>query len=131
MQEASAQTYQSIYLPKRKVFHSFSKLRISPKRLLCLIVENPGATPYELLALLLLLLVPLVFTLQKLVLLPVIGDRSHQVEALNEFIVKNLYLQLFRETLILFSIRFHDCFNQSCFGRDQFAPFLNDAFIET
>ena len=43
-------------------------------------LRNPKATPFELLALLLLAL-PLLLTLQKLVLLLPFGDRSHQSEA--------------------------------------------------
>ncbi len=43
-------------------------------------LRNPKATPFELLALLLLAL-PLLLTLQKLVLLLPFGERSHQFEA--------------------------------------------------
>ena len=42
-------------------------------------LRNPKATPFELLALLLAL--PLLLTLQKLVLLLPFGERSHQFEA--------------------------------------------------
>lgn len=44
-------------------------------------LRNPKATPFELLALLLLLALPLLLTLQKLVLLLPFGERSHQFEA--------------------------------------------------
>jgi hypothetical protein len=48
--------------------------------LLCLSREEPNATPFELLALLLLAL-PLLFTLQKFVLLAAFGERNHQFVA--------------------------------------------------
>ena len=43
-------------------------------------LRNPKATPFELLALLL-LAVPSEFTLQKLLVLPELGERSHQFVA--------------------------------------------------
>ena len=43
-------------------------------------MQNPKATPFELEALLLLAL-PLLLTLQKLLLLPELGERSHQLLA--------------------------------------------------
>lgn len=46
-------------------------------------LRNPKATPFELLALLLLAL-PLLLTLQKLVELLELGERSHQLFALPE-----------------------------------------------
>jgi hypothetical protein len=41
--------------------------------------ENQGTTPLALLALLLLFMLPLLLTFQKLVVLPVLGERSHQL----------------------------------------------------
>jgi len=43
--------------------------------------ENQGHTPLELLALLLLFKLPLLLTFQKLVVLPTLGERNHQLLA--------------------------------------------------
>ena len=59
---------------------SFSPNWTDFAKLLCLPREEPNATPLLLLALLL-LLPPFVLTFQKLLLLPVFGERSHQLEA--------------------------------------------------
>ena len=61
--------------------HSFSPLKSDfAFRLLCLLREEPNATPLALLALLLLLL-PLLLTLQKLDEDEANGERSHQLTA--------------------------------------------------
>ena len=47
-------------------------------------MRNPGATPRELLALLLLLTLPLVFTFAKLLELLRFAERSHQLAVMRE-----------------------------------------------
>lgn len=83
MQEASARTRRGVYLPFQEghgLLLSFSVL-ISLS-LLCLpgkkpnMGEEPNATPLELVALLLLLALPLLFTLQKFVEDEDNGERS-------------------------------------------------------
>ena len=81
MQEASARTRRDKYLPfgrsRSPSLHLKSDFTVW---LLCLFREEPNATPFELLALLLLPL-PFVLTFQKLLELAVFGERSHQLDA--------------------------------------------------
>lgn len=82
MQEASGRPYQGAYLPFREGPLLLLSIRSDFIRfgLLCLPWEEPKATPYALFALLLLTL-PLLLTFRKFVVLPVFGDRSHQLFA--------------------------------------------------
>ena len=82
MQEASDRSHRGKYLPFREGFALLLHgLCFRPSGLLSLIcVQDPKATPFELLALLLLEL-PLLFTFAKFVELDEIGDRSHQFVA--------------------------------------------------
>ena len=77
----------------RKVKHSFSPTCIDfAVWLLCRTREEPNATPLALLALLLLLL-PLLLTLQKFVLLEALGERNHQFVAHSQDSVNNYKIQ--------------------------------------
>lgn len=82
MQAASDRLYRRNVLAFQQGINSPSvKVLISLKTtFLTMHVRNPNATPYELLALLL-LAVPLLLTLQKLVALLPLGERSHQLVA--------------------------------------------------
>lgn len=79
MQAASAQSHHCMYLPFRKVIHSFSRYPVFTSYSVSY-TRNPKHTPLVLLALLLLAL-PSLLTLQKLVELPLLGERSHQLLA--------------------------------------------------
>lgn len=82
MQEASGRSHRGKYLPFREGFALLLHgLGFRPFGLLSLIcVQDPKATPFVLVALLLLTL-PLVFTLEKLVAFVAFGERSHQFAA--------------------------------------------------
>lgn len=82
MQEASGRSHRGKYLPFREGFALLlHRLGFRPSGLLSLIcVQDSKATPFELVALLLLTL-PLVFTLEKLVVFVAFGERSHQFSA--------------------------------------------------
>lgn len=82
MQEASGRSHRGKYLPFREGFALLLHgLGFRPSGLLSLIcVQDPKATPFVLVALLLLTL-PLVFTLEKLVAFVAFGERSHQFAA--------------------------------------------------
>lgn len=87
---------------------------ISPKGLLCLPREEPNDTPFALLALLLLLL-PLLLTLQKLVELDALGERSHQFDApksqrTTQFAEQNRYFS--EQFLIPCPVFFHNSFHK-------------------
>lgn len=85
MQEASDRSHRGKYLPFREglglLLHG---LGFRPSGLLSLIcVQDPKATPFVLVALLLLTL-PLLFTFEKLVAFVALGERSHQFVAANK-----------------------------------------------
>ena len=52
--------------------------------------SNPGTTPFDQPALLLLLVLPLLLTLRKFVVLLVLGDRSHQLTAARRVPYQNM-----------------------------------------
>lgn len=81
-----------VLLPYRSCFRSKESYLVSPGN-----KRNPKATPFELLALLLLAL-PLLLTLQKLVVLLALGERSHQLFA-DRATMQDL-TQLFRKIFI-------------------------------
>ena len=80
-----------VLLPYRSCFRSKESYSVSPGN-----KRNPKATPFELLALLLAL--PLLLTLQKLVVLFALGERSHQLLA-DRATMQDL-TQLFRKIFI-------------------------------
>ena len=85
MQEASGRSHRGKYLPFREGFALLLHgLGFRPSGLLSLIyVQDPKATPFVLVALLLLTL-PLLFTFEKLVAFVALGERSHQFVAANK-----------------------------------------------
>lgn len=82
---------KQVLLPYRSCFRSKESYSVSPGN-----KRNPKATPFELLALLLAL--PLLLTLQKLVELLALGERSHQLFA-DRATMQDL-TQLFRKIFI-------------------------------
>ena len=82
MQEASGRLHRGTYLPIREGFvlllhdADFAPVGVTLSDL----VQDPKATPFVLLALLLLPL-PLLFTFVKLVEFDALGERSHQFDA--------------------------------------------------
>lgn len=84
---------KQVLLPYRSCFRSKESYSVSPGN-----KRNPKATPFELLALLLLLALPLLLTLQKLVVLLALGERSHQLFA-DRATMQDL-TQLFRKIFI-------------------------------
>ena len=84
--------WKQVLLPYRSCFRSKESYLVSPGN-----KRNPKATPFELLALLLLAL-PLLLTLQKLVVLLALGERSHQLFA-DRATMQDL-TQLFRKIFI-------------------------------
>lgn len=116
------------WLGSREQALPLQKVLISPKgvtRLTYAKLQSPKDTPLELLALLLLAL-PLLFTLQKLLVLPELGERSHQLFAETVTItgldpMKNSR----REVFISLVVSFPNLGDKLCFVRDVLSKFLH------
>ena len=114
------------WLGSREQALPLQKVLISPKGVTTTAkLQSPKDTPLELLALLLLAL-PLLFTLQKLLVLPELGERSHQLFAETVTItgldpMKNSR----REVFIPLVVSFPNLGDKLCFVRDVLSKFLH------
>lgn len=133
MQEASGRSHRGKYLPFREGFALLLHgLGFRPFGLLSLIcVQDPKATPFELVALLLLAL-PLLFTFAKFVELDAIGERSHQFVAVA---VVKIYstkpmAALFRQVLVPLFVRLHERLQKAEFLLDQAHPLDDDVLLD-
>lgn len=134
MQEASDRSHRGKYLPFREGFALLLHgLGFRPFELLSLIcVQDPKATPFVLLALLLLTL-PLLFTFEKLVAFVAFGERSHQFAAEQNNMKcspKPMLAPLARQVLVPLLVRLHEGLQKAELLLDQAHPLHDDALLD-
>ena len=134
MQEASGRSHRGKYLPFREGFALLLHgLGFRPSGLLSLIyVQDPKATPFVLVALLLLAL-PLLFTFEKLVAFVAFGERSHQFAAEQNNMKcspKPMVAPLVRQVLVPLFVRLHEGLQKPELLLDQAHPLHDDALLD-
>lgn len=135
MQEASGRSHRGKYLPFREGFALLLHgLGFRPSGLLSLIcVQDPKATPFVLVALLLLLTLPLLFTFEKLVAFVALGERSHQFAAEQNNMKcspKPMVAPLVWQVLVPLFVRLHEGLQKPELLLDQAHPLHDDALLD-